>query len=219
MEQYLMQLLNDIAVATENVNVPWPETNWDICDWVSEEEEDKQAPVRNLQEWTGIYQEQLPPAEMLTDEQVNRLLVALNKMLDAYNWSFVVQTEVPLRIQYKTIRDNFNQPAKVKRWHMGLFEVCKKDTPHKQCSLSEYCQCAFFAEFFPKFEEEELSPEEERARMLQIEIEHLKRKYDDDWMKYYPYHLDANYDDEYGNPYDYGMGDDEDEEDDDWWRK
>jgi hypothetical protein len=46
------------------------------------------------------------------------------------------------------------------------------------------------------------------------------RKYDDDWMKYYLYHLDKNYDDENGNPYDYGFEEDDDEEEDDtWWRR
>jgi hypothetical protein len=54
---------------------------------------------------------------------------------------------------------------------------------------------------------------------LEIEIKHLKRKYDDDWLKYYPYHLDANYDDENGNPYDHGFRDDNNEDKDDtWWR-
>jgi hypothetical protein len=67
--------------------------------------------------------------------------------------------------------------------------------------------------------DEDLSPEEERARYLEIEIRHLKRKYDDDWIRYYPYHLDPEYDDEYGNPYDYDFGDDEEDEDDNWWRR
>ena len=57
----------------------------------------------------------LPPVEMLNDEQVSSTLAALKKMLDAYSWSFVLQTEVPERIQYGTILDNFKQQAKVKR--------------------------------------------------------------------------------------------------------
>ena len=66
--------------------------------------------------------------------------------------------------------------------------------------------------------DEDLTPEEEWARELEIEIRHIKRKYGDDWMKYYSYHLDKNYDDEDGNPYDYGFGD-ADFDDDDWWRR
>lgn len=138
-------------------------------------------------------------------------------MLNDYNWSFVLQTEVPERIQYAAIRDNFNQQAKVKRWHMGFFELCIPGTEHGKCALGEYCQCSFFAELFSGFIDEELTPEEERARALEIEVNHLKKKYEDDWMKYYPYHLDKNYDDENGNPYGYGFGE-EDEDGDNWWR-
>ena len=222
MQKYLEQLLTDIAYATENVSWPFIEKELHLHDWISDEDEDKTAPVRSLEEWTGISKEMLPCEDRMSDEQVNHLLEALKKMLNAYNWSFVLQTQVPERIQYAAIRNNFNQEAKVKRWHMGFFELCRRGTEHGKCALREYCQCAFYAEFFSGFIDEDLSQEEERARELEIEIQHIKRKYGDDWMKYYPYHLDKNYDDENGNPYDYGFGEDNEEEDDDddnWWRK
>jgi len=218
MEKYISQLLADINYATENVSRSFIETQLELQDWISDEEEDKTAPVRNLEEWTGISQEMLPPGEMLNDEQAHLVLEALKKMLDAYNWSFVLQMQVPERIQYNAIRDNFNQQAKVKRLHMGFFELCKPDTEHGKCSLGKYCQCAFYTELFSGFVDEDLSPEEERARELDIEINHIKRKYGEEWMKYYPYHLNKNYDDENGNPYDYGFGDEEEEEDN-WWQK
>src|SRR5205823_14737866 len=109
MEKYLKQLREEIAFATENVSWLFVEKEFQLHDWISEEEEDKAAPIRDLEEWTGIGKEQLPPAEMLTDEQVNILVDALKKMLDEYNCSFVLQIQVPERIQYATIRDNFNQ--------------------------------------------------------------------------------------------------------------
>ncbi len=218
MENYVKQLLGDIADATQHVSLPFVEKELGIHDWMDEEEEEKTAPVRNLQDWTGIRREMLPPVSMLTEKQAHSLLTALKKMLDAYNWSFVLQTEVPELIQYATIRDNFDQPAKIKRWHLGFFQLCPDNTEHKKCILGDYCQCAFYAELFSGFSHEELSPEEERAMHLEIEIKNLQRKYGDDWMKYYPYHLDANYDDENGNPYDYGFEDEEDDDDDNWWR-
>jgi hypothetical protein len=221
MEKYMSQLLSDIAHATENISWPYAEKELQLWDWISPEEEDKTAPVRELEEWTGIKKEMLPPEEMLNDEQLSELLKALIKMLDAYNWIFVMQIQVPGRIQYECIRDYFDQPAKVKRWHMGFFEHCRPGTEHKKCALGEYCHCAFFAEMFKDMIDEDLTPEEERVRMLEIEVKHIKRKYGDDWMKYYPYHLDKNYDDKKGNPYDYGFGDfdDEEDEEDNWWRK
>jgi hypothetical protein len=163
----------------------------------------------------------LPPAEMLTDEQITDLLKALNKLLDECNWHFVLQTFVPERIQYTAMRDYWNQPMKVKQWHMDFFELCRPGTPHKTCALGEHCQCAFYAELFKDMVDEDLSPEEERRRALDCEITHLKRRHGDDWMKYYPYHLDPAYDDENGNPYDYGASDwfDDDEDNDNWWRR
>lgn len=219
MEKYFNQLLEDIAYATNNISWPFAEKELQLWDWIPDEEENQTAPIRNLQEWTGIQQSMLPPETMLNDEQIHLLLQALNKMLNEYNCCFVLQTAVPERIQYSCIRENFNQDVKVKRWHMGFFETCKAGTEHGKCALGEYCQCAFYAELFKDMIDEELTPEEERRRELEIEVQHIKRKYGDDWMKYYPYHLDAAYDDEYGNPYDYGFGEDEDDDEDDWWRK
>ena len=221
MRRYIQQLLNDISCATENVSLPFAEKQLELHDWISDEEEDNTAPIRELEEWTGIKKEMLPPVEMLTDEQVNSLLVALNNMLDKYNCSFVLQTKVPERIQYAAIRDNFNQTVKVKRWHMGFFDHCRPGTTHKKCALGDYCQCTFYTEFFKDIVDEELTPAEEIARALDIEVRHIQKKYGDEWMKYYPYHLDKNYDDENGNPHDYGFGEgkgDEDE-DDSWWRR
>jgi hypothetical protein len=226
MKKYIVQLLSDIVYATENISLPFIETELQLHDpiaigWLSEEEEEETAPVRNLEEWTGISKEMLPPVEMLNDEQVSTTVAALKKMLDTCNWSFVLQTKVPERIQYASIRDNFNQQAKIKRWHMGFFELCRPGTAHGKCALGEYCQCAFYTELFSGFTDKEQSPEEERAMHLEIEIKHLQRKYGDDpgWMKYYPYHLDANYDDENGNPYNYGFEDEDEESDDNWWRR
>jgi len=218
MQNYIDQLLEDIAVASSNLELPFAEEQLELHDWISDEEEDRSAPVRNLQEWTGIFQEMLPPAEMLSDDQLDSLLLALKKMLDVYNWSFVLQTEVPGRIQYAAIRDHFDQEATIKRWHPGFFSLCRPGTEHGKCALGEYCQCAFYAELFAGMVDDELDPEEERARALEIEIRHLKGKYGDEWMKYYPYHLDSNFDDDDGNPYNYGFDDDE-EENDNWWRK
>ena len=219
MQHYIKQLLTDIEAATQNVSFPFIEKELSIHDWVSKEDEDATAPIRNLCEWSGITSEMMPPATMLHEKEVHELLGALNQMLSAYNCHFVLQTEVPERLQYETIRQNFNQDVKVKQWHMGFFEMCKPGTPHQTCALGEHCQCAFYADLFSDCIDEDLTPEEERARELEMEVNYIKRKYEDDWMKYYPYHLDKNYDDENGNPFDYGFSDEEEDEEDDWWRK
>lgn len=219
MERYVEQLLEDITFTAENVDLPYCENRGDIRAWVSDEEEECTAPRRPLEEWTGIRKAALPPVERLNDDQVHSLLEALKRMLDAYNWSFVMQIEVPERIQYTALRANFDQEAIVKQWHMGFFQICRPGGPHENCALGEYCHCRFYQELWGNFVDEDLSPEEERARALEIEVEHIKRKYGDDWMKYYPYHLDPEYDDEDGNPHDYGFGSHEDDDLADFWKK
>ena len=79
MQTYISQLLADITSATENIGLPFVEKELYLQDWISDEDEDKTAPVRNLEEWTGISKEMLPPEVRLNDEQVNLLLDALKK--------------------------------------------------------------------------------------------------------------------------------------------
>ena len=143
MQRYLEQLLSDITIAIDDKKNSTKGRVFDLHDWKSEEEEDRTAPVRNLQELTSIYQEMLPPAEMLSDEQVHILLNALNQLLDTYNSCFVLQIEVPERIQYATIRDNFNQDIKVKTWHMGFFELCRKGTELEVCNADRKSAATF----------------------------------------------------------------------------
>lgn len=54
MEKYIGQLLTDISYATGNVSLPFAEQKLNLHDWLSDEEENKTAIVRNLEEWTGI---------------------------------------------------------------------------------------------------------------------------------------------------------------------
>ncbi|MFZ1370385.1 MAG: hypothetical protein WAR78_08380 [Ferruginibacter sp.] len=213
MQKYIDQLLEDIAYATQNISLPFTGSESSLSDWVTAEDEEKLAPTRNLETWTGITTYMLPPEKMLEDAQVIQLLDALIKLLDTCNCHFVMQITVPERIQYAALRDHFNQEVKLKRRHMGFFELCRPGTPYKTCALGEYCHCAFFEEFFAGYIDEERSPGEERAAELEMEIIHIKKKYGDDWMRYYPYHLDKDHDDENGNPYNYGIPDDEE---DDW---
>jgi hypothetical protein len=88
---------------------------------------------------------------------------------------FVLQTQIPERIQHECIRGNFNQKIKVKLWHMGFFELCRPGMAHKICPLGEYCEYALFAKLFAHTIDEDLSPEEERGAQMEIEVQHLKK--------------------------------------------
>src|SRR5688572_33429719 len=96
MELYVNQLIEEIKSAMDNVPRPYnPAEGMDFWEIPTPEEEERTARVCQLRELTGISKDQLPPAEMLSDDQLSRLLFALKEMLDAYNWSFVLQCVVP----------------------------------------------------------------------------------------------------------------------------
>lgn len=219
MKKYLSQFLTDIEVITQSFqDIPSKEV--EIWDWISDEEEDQTARRLPLEEWTGIRQEQIPPAEMLTDKQIEKLYEALGNLLKAINYSIVFQFSIPLRAKYQILQKNWKQEAIQKAWHYGFFNTCFEKKAHDECIMGAGCECRYFEELHASFEPDNRTPEEQRAAELEIELTHIKRKHGDDYMKYYPYHLDPKYDDENGNPYDYGFGDlEEDEDEDDWWKK
>lgn len=174
MQKYLLQLLTDIETDSKNINFLFIEKELSIHDWISAEEA-AMAPVRNLSEWTGIAPEMLPPASMLKKKEIETLLHSLKQMLAVYKCHFILQTEVPEDIQYETIRLNLNQNVKVKQWNLGFFDMCKRNTSPKSCALGNYCQCAFYIEFFAGQIEEHLTPEEERDRAFEIEVRNIKK--------------------------------------------
>ena len=161
MDEYVEYLLMDINAARARACFPSTGESVDWFDWIPDEEEDKTAPVRSLEEWTGISACQLPDAELLNYNQLCKLLEALKEMLDAYNCCFVLQTVVPESIQYRALKDNFDQQVKVKRWHMGFFEFCRPGTEHRKCALREYCQCEFVESLCSGFDDDDRTPDEQ----------------------------------------------------------
>ncbi|RYY89703.1 MAG: hypothetical protein EOO15_05420, partial [Chitinophagaceae bacterium] len=95
MQAYIDQLLDDIAAAADDPGFPDRGNDYDIFNWISEEEESRTAPLRRLDEWTGISKEALPPESMLDDRQVQQLFDALEDLLGQYNCHFVIQFAVP----------------------------------------------------------------------------------------------------------------------------
>ena len=81
MQNYIFQLLADIKQATENICKAYEHKQVDFFGWISEEEEEQNAPIKNLQDYCGIMQEQLPPENMLSDGQLAELFSALRIML------------------------------------------------------------------------------------------------------------------------------------------
>lgn len=69
MKRYVHQLLTDIQIATTNVQRPFTDSDENLINWLSDEEEERTAPRIPLEDWTGIRKAQLPPQEYLDDER------------------------------------------------------------------------------------------------------------------------------------------------------
>ncbi|OLY90725.1 hypothetical protein SAMN05444008_101398 [Cnuella takakiae] len=151
LQRYLQQLHEDIALATRRLNGDYAHLHQHFRQWVSEAEEEATAPVRELEDWTGITLDMLPPEQMLDDAAVHALLEALKTLLDACNWVAVLQTTVPERVEYSAIRAAWRQSIRIKRWHMGFFAWCAPGTPQGSCALGEHCQCAWYEALQARF--------------------------------------------------------------------
>lgn len=192
MDKYLQQLLQDLKQATQKVTWSYPLSQTDVNaleDWLPDTEEEKTAPRICLEEWTGIQQSQFPPAERLSDEQIDLLYSAIKKMLAAYNYHATFLFSIPTRTKYEVVRTHFKQEAIQKRFHMGFFELCFSNESHPKCLMGTDCHCTYFEELSKKWVNDDLPPEEEAKKILDAEAQRLKKKYGKDYTKYYPFKL------------------------------
>lgn len=148
MQKYIDQLLTDLVEARPVAAIhdaPFfdPEEG---DDWLLDMEESDLAPRKPLSEWTGIRQEQLPPARMMSDEQIQALLYELIDLLQAYNLAAAFHTYVPERKQYHAIRESWNQEVPLLKFSVHYLNYCDHD--QKNCPLGqEFCQCAFLEDY------------------------------------------------------------------------
>lgn len=88
----------------------------------------------------GFEPEQFPPAEKLTDEQLEQLKVTICRLWAAYNFTPVFPDETPGRIIYPLLLERMRKPAMVfKNGNMGI-EFCDYEPEHCPFGL-EWCSC------------------------------------------------------------------------------
>jgi len=192
MDKYLQQLLQDLKQATQKITWSYPLSQTDVTaleNWLPDTEEEKTAPRISLEEWTGIQQSQFPPANRLSDEQIDLLYTAIKKMLAAYNYHATFLFSLPTRTKYEVVRTHFKQEAIQKKFHMGFFELCFSNKSHPDCLMGTECHCSYFEELSKKWVNDDLTPDEEAKKILDAEAQRLKKKYGKDYMKYYPFKL------------------------------
>ena len=143
MSKYLTHLIEDMQQAAKNLPAkPYLELSEDdeCLRGVIEYESIEPKP---MQEWFGIDKANFPPAEKLSNDELELMVKEIIKLWHAYNFDPVLPKNLPARIAYQTLVNYFDKPVTwVSEGIIGI-EFCEYDT--KNCPFpSEYCMCKDF---------------------------------------------------------------------------
>lgn len=181
MKRYLAQLISDIDQARLNPPQLYKEAEIDIFEWLPPDEDEQQAPKKTIEEWTGIKQYALPPANRLKDRQLSVLLESLKELLAVYNCHFVLIITVPERLQYKALRRGWFQLSPMTRFHENHFSFCNKEKNGEGCHLGEeYCHCRIVTSMFPSQLDDEEWTEADEERFWNNYDNHKRDR--DSWL-------------------------------------
>ncbi len=137
-----------------------------------------------LEDLCGIKKQQLLPESTLSDEQIHCLVKSLKNLLAAHRCPVVFQQIVPERIQYRVIRERFNQQVPTNKNSYFTFSLCEQPTPIDNCIMGkDYCHCSLLDRFFETYG----SLEEENPALKEIEDHStyiLKKRYGADWQTF-----------------------------------
>ena len=137
-----------------------------------------------LQDLCGIKKKQLLPESTLTDEQIHCLVKSLKNLLAAHRCPVVFQQIVPARIQYRVIRERFDQQVPTSRNDHFTFSLCEQPSPIDNCAMGkDYCHCSLLNRFFEKYGtlaegNEELKEIEDHSVYI------MKKRYGADWQTF-----------------------------------
>jgi len=178
------QLVAEIEAATRHIPPPslfLGNAKTEQSSISCKEEEPHLPTYLPLEEWSGIKKTQLPLASSLSKEQIQSLLSSIKKLLTAYNCAVVFQKNVPERIQYKVIRERFNQKAPIQKDDHFSFSLCNHPTPKKDCIMgADHCHCVLMNDFFKKYGTKEGKELEEIDELREYILE---KRLGADWRK------------------------------------
>jgi hypothetical protein len=202
MEKYLRQLLsgieNSIAEAPSLPDFGWLPFHPD------DDEDGDFRCTRHVRlcDLFGIIPEAFPPEHMLTDDQVSRLRQAIERLWKAWNLGWEMPLYLPERKQYAAmVREMGGEAISYDYERGGEVQICRFEEgglcPFKPGD--DYCFCKYIDDSVKHdiaiWEENvraqgldpyrELTPEEEAALEEEIRIRDLRKRYGDDWKKYY----------------------------------
>lgn len=143
MHPYLKHLLSDIQDAYNTADndieeKEFPETDLearfrDIEAFVSGDNE------RPLKEICGLFSDDFPPADQLTDEEKLMISEEFEHMLESWNIALYIPSEVPPNMRYRLTVDLLEEDFSLTQTGTFHYDFCSGDT--EGCELEKYCPC------------------------------------------------------------------------------
>lgn len=140
MHPYLPHLLADLRQATADAPAPYP---WRLhhpaeedTEWMAEL---ALTPFKTIAEWTGIPVEALPPHDMLTWEEVEMLVPAMEALWEAFHFEFNVTEPMGPDLKYLMMLDCWDDYVQYLPQSGCDVELCAGNAA--KCRMGDDCFC------------------------------------------------------------------------------
>ena len=142
MQSYLSHLLADIIEACRQEQLP-PSSSNTMEDYMEDAERWLESePQFTFAYYCGLTKEQFPPANLLTDSQMESVCEALNKLHYTWNIGVDIPDHIPVSKKYTLLISVLDEKVDIQDAGFIDIEFCNYDPP--SCPLNEYCTCKEF---------------------------------------------------------------------------
>lgn len=141
MQKYIDQLLEDILAAhrpegaepSQNETFSMEKHFEEVERWLEND------PEHTFTYYCGLQPEQFPPAERLTDEQLDAVYKAYGQLLFSWNLDADIPESLPLRKAYPLLIGTLQHKVDIVNDGFMTIEFCTYDPP--SCPFEKGCRC------------------------------------------------------------------------------
>ena len=146
MQSYINHLLSDITEACreeqqEAYSSASGENDVEAIERYFEEVERwlEHEPEHDFSYYCGLQKEQFPPAEKLTNEQLEAVSIAFEKLLFTWNIGVEMPDKLPVSQKYNLLISVLERKVAIVENGFETIEFCSYDPP--SCPFNEWCTC------------------------------------------------------------------------------
>lgn len=141
MHPYLKHLFVDIAAAHRYDSVAEPTTPLSFEEEMEEVERwvEGAEPPHTFGYYCGLEASNFPPAEQLTEEEMEQVIAAFRQMMFSWNLDIDLPGGLPIAIAYAITIDTLNMKTGIVNSGFMSFDFCTGYAP--DCIFKQYCPC------------------------------------------------------------------------------